>query len=134
MARNYKYPDQDGFTIVELLVTIVVGAILLTGLNVAIISQVHLSERTRDLTLSNAFVEYKIESLRSIGYSGLTDSTTNITSELPADLNSPRSGSLQISTLSSGMKQIDITVSYNSQGTNRTYSYTTYIGELGVGQ
>ena len=134
MKNKLPAPVQNGYTIVELLVTLFVGAVLLVALNTVIISQIHLSERTRDLALSSAFAENKIESLRSLGFSGLTDSTSDITSELPTELKKPRTGTLIISTQASGLKKIDITITYNDQGAPRTYSFTTYIGELGVGQ
>lgn len=94
----------------------------------------HLSGRGRNLVLSSSFVEAKVEALRSIGYNGLGDGTSDIGNELPAELAQPRSASLQISAQGAGLRQIDIIVTYSDQGTPRTYSYRTYIGELGVGQ
>lgn len=123
-----------GFTIVELIVAMVVGTIVVASASLIIISQVHLSQRGRDLIILNAYVENKIESLRSIGYLGLSDGTTDIAGELPAELNAPRSGTLQISPQSTGLKKIDVSISYNDQGANRIYSYSTFLGELGVGQ
>ena len=126
--------NQQGFTIVELIVATIVGSIIVGGVSLIIASQVHLSQRGRDLVIANAYVEHKIEALRSIGFLGLTDGSTSITTELPVELNSPRSGTLQISSFSSAIKKVDISLTYNDQGINRTYSYTTYVGELGVGQ
>ena len=123
-----------GFTIVELTVSVVVAAIFFLSLNVAYTSYVHGGEQVKDLTLANSYAESKIESLRNTGYNSLALGTTSITGELPSDLKSPRSGSLQISSPQTGLKKIDLSISYNDQGTSRTYSYTTYVGELGVGQ
>jgi type II secretory pathway pseudopilin PulG len=128
------YKDQFGFTIVELIVTMIVGTILIGSSILILTSGQRLSQTHRDLIAANAFAEKKVEALRSIGFLGLTDGTTNITNELPAELNPPRNGSLQITTPSSGLKKIDLTITYNDQGSSRTYKYTTYIGELGVGQ
>lgn len=94
----------------------------------------HLGGKGRNLVLSNSFIEGKIEALRSIGYNGLSDGTTDIAGELPSELSQPRSASLQISSPGAGLKQIDVTITYSDQGTNRSYSYRTFIGELGVGQ
>lgn len=123
-----------GFTIVEIIVAITIGAITIGSAFLILTSQLHLSQRARDLTVVNAYVENKVESLRSLGFLGLSDGSTNVSSELPSELSSPRSGTVQISSFSSSIKKVDVTVNYNDQGTNRTYSYTTYIGELGVGQ
>lgn len=132
MTRIHK--NSAGFTIVELLVTMLVGAVIVGSTHVILMSHAHLSQQARDLVIVNAYAENKIESLRSIGFAGLTDGTATITSELPTELNSPRAGTLQISSYSSAIKKVDLSISYNDQGANRTYSYTTYVGELGVGQ
>lgn len=126
--------NQAGFTVVEILVAIIVGAVVITGANGIIVSQSYLSQRGRDLVLANAFVEGKVEGLRSTGFLALSDGTTDITAELPAELNSPRVGTVTISTYSSAIKRVDISITYNEQGASRNYSYSTLIGELGVGQ
>ena len=120
--------------IVELIVAIVVGAVMIGSAILLMTSDEYLSQRHRDLVVANAFVEQKVETLRSSGFLGLSNGTTDIAGEMPSELNSPRSGSLQISTFADGIKKIDISITYNEQGANRTYSYSTFIGELGVGQ
>lgn len=129
-----KPKKSDGFTIVELLVAIIVGAIIIGAATSIIVSQTHISQRGRDLIIANAYIENKVESLRSAGFATLNIGTTDITGELPSELNSPRSGSVVISSQSSAIKKILITIAYNDQGTSRSYSYTTFVGELGVGQ
>lgn len=126
--------DNPGFTIVELIIAIVVGGVIFASAGVAISNYSHLAGRGQNLVLANSFVEGKVESLRSIGYSGLGNGTTDIGNELPADLQGPKSASLEISEPSQGLKQVNITVAYSDQGANRSYSYRTYVGELGVGQ
>ncbi len=131
MARRLT---SSGFTIVELLVAIAVGGIMFVSLNTMYTSQTYLSQRGRDVVLANAFAESKVEGLRSKGFLGLDDGTTDITSELPSELSTPRSGSLVISSFSAAIKNVEITITYNEQGQSRTYYYKTFIGELGVGQ
>src|SRR3989344_4791852 len=126
--------DSTGFTTVELIIATVVGGIIIASASLIIGNYSHLSGKGRNLVLSNSFVEAKAEALRSTGYNGLNDGITDIGNELPAELATPRSASLQISPQGAGLKQIDITVTYSDQGAPRTYSYRTYIGELGVGQ
>lgn len=112
----------------------IVGTMMIGSAILILTSHLHLSQRGRDLVIANAYIENKIEGLRSIGFAGLSDGTTDITSELPTELNAPRSGSYVISSPSSAVKRVVVTITYNDQGDNRTYSYTTYIGELGAGQ
>lgn len=131
---NRVNQDQYGYTLVEILVTIIVGAILVSSISLVVSNQSFLAQRGRDVTIANSYAENKVEELRSVGYLGLTDGTTNITSELPSELGSPRSASLVISTVTTGIKKAVLTISYNEQGATRTTSYTTLVGELGVGQ
>lgn len=129
-----KKLERSGFTIVELLVALVVGGIMFVSLNAMYTSQTYLAQRSRDVVLANAFVESKVESLRSKGFLSLSNGTTDITNELPDELSSSRSGTLVIGTYSDGVKSIEITVTYNEQGSSRSYYYKSFIGELGVGQ
>jgi prepilin-type N-terminal cleavage/methylation domain-containing protein len=128
--------SQSGFTLVELLVCIAVGAIVTMSLTQVVTQYIHVNQRGRYLSLANSYVEAKVEALRNIGYNGINAGTTNLTSELPTGLPPSRSGTMVITTPPAlpGIKKIDITVSYKDQGQTNTYSYTTYIGELGVGQ
>ena len=126
-------PNQ-GFTLVEILVSIVVAGVLITSVNTIASTQAYISQQARDTTLANAYAESKIESLRSLGYLGLTDGTTDITSELPVELSNTRSASQEIGSFATDIKSVVLTITYNEQGKPRTYTYKTYVGELGVGQ
>jgi|SRR5579862_3916394 len=130
---NKKLAAQSGFTIVELIVAMIVGTSFIITTNSAVNDYTHLSTRTRQLTLANSFAESEVEALRNNGYNSLTLGTTDISSQLPSGLQSPKSASLVVSSPLAGIKQVDLTISYYDQAV-RTYSYTTYIGELGVGQ
>jgi prepilin-type N-terminal cleavage/methylation domain-containing protein len=125
---------QEGFTIVELLVAIAVGAIVTASLSQVVTSYVHVAQRGRYMNLANSYAEAKAESLRNEGYNSLSAGTTNISSELPSQLPLYKSASMTIGNPSGGLKQVDISVTYKDQGQTNTLSYTTYIGELGVGQ
>jgi prepilin-type N-terminal cleavage/methylation domain-containing protein len=125
---------EKGFTVVELLVSMVVVVILVVGINSIYLTHLAQSHRVRNVILVNSFVENKVEALRSAGFLSISDGTIDISNELPSDLNAPKSASLQISSPESGLKSALVSVTYSDNGTPRTYSYQTYVGELGVGQ
>ncbi len=125
---------QAGFTAIELLVAIAVVGILVPTLVGFVNTLNRLNDRARDMAIINALVENKVEGLRSMGYTGLSNGTTQFTNELPASIGSPKTASYTVTTPNAGIKQIDATVTYNDHGANKTISYRTYIGELGVGQ
>jgi prepilin-type N-terminal cleavage/methylation domain-containing protein len=126
--------NNQGFTVVELLVSIIVAAILITSVSTILTTHTYISQQGRDLALANAFAEAKVETLRSIGYLGLSDGTTDITSELPSELSSPRTASQQISSYTNDIKAVTLSITYNEQGKSKTHTYKTFVGELGVGQ
>ena len=123
-----------GFTIVELLVTMIIGGLLAGSVALFLSLHTHIAQRGRDVSVTNSFVENKVESLRSAGYLTLLNGTTDITNELPSELKKPRSASMVISDEDTAIKRVDISVTYSDQGTPRTYTYSTLVGELGVGQ
>lgn len=125
---------QDGFTIIELLVAIAVVGILVPTLVGFVNTLNRFNDRARDFTLVNSLAENKIESLRSVGYNSINTGTVSFTNEMPATLGSPRSASYTVTIPNTGIKQIDMTISYNDHGTTQSVVYKTYIGELGVGQ
>lgn len=126
--------NDHGFTLVELLVSIAVAAIVIASLNQLVSGYLHVSQRGRYISLANEYVESKVESLRNQGYNSLNAGTYSLTSELPSTLPPSRAASMTVGAPSGGIKQVDITVSYNDNGISNSYAYTTYIGELGVGQ
>lgn len=134
MNHSQKQTGEAGFTLVELLVSLAVGAVLIGSVHIVYTNQLALSQQTRDTVLANAFAESKIEALRSKGYLGVSNGTNDITGELPSELQSPRSASLAVTAQSTSVKNVLLTITYRSQGKDQTYSYTTYLGELGVGQ
>ena len=132
--RSLKTNSISGFTIVEVLVAIAVGGIMVGSLNQVVDGYLHLSQRGRYLNLANAYVEAKTEALRNAGYNSLSNGSTNLKAELPSQLPPSRNATLTVADQATGLKKIDITISYNDQGQPNTFNYTTYIGELGVGQ
>lgn len=123
-----------GFTIVEVLIAIALGGILVILLNQVVTNYLHISQRGRYLSLANSFVDGKVEALRSAGFNSLSNGTSNLTSSLSSQLPPSRSASMTITSSITGIKQIELTVSYHEQGQTNVHNYTTYIGELGVGQ
>ncbi len=128
-----KQNDVAGFSIVELILAIVVGATFLGSMSLVTNSYTNLGKRSRNLVLANAYAEAKVEGLRNTGYNSLNAGTTSLTAELPSQLPG-RSGSLVISQPQTGLKQLDVSISYKDGTISRTYTYRTYVGELGVGQ
>jgi prepilin-type N-terminal cleavage/methylation domain-containing protein len=125
---------QAGFTIVELLIAIAVMGILVPTLAGLINTMNRLNDRARDLNIVNSLAENKAESLRSMGFSALSDGSTSFATELPVTLGSPKSATYTVSNPHTGIKQVDMTITYTDHNKTETMRYRTYVGELGVGQ
>jgi prepilin-type N-terminal cleavage/methylation domain-containing protein len=126
--------SSDGFTIVEILVAMAVAAVIIISLNAVTNTYLHISQKGRYLNLANSFAEAKTEQLRNKGYNALTTGTTSLTSSLPSGLPPGSTATMTVTSPSGGIKQVDISISYKDTGKTLTYGYTTYLGELGVGQ
>lgn len=127
---------EAGISIVELIVGTTLIAICVPVIASMMVALTRLNDRAYDMTVINALVENKIESLRSKGFPGVPNGTVDFTAELPATIAGPRSASYTVSDSAFGpsVKTIDVTVSYSDYGTARQVAYKTNLGELGVGQ
>lgn len=126
--------NKSGFTIIELLITMAVFGLVIPGLVGLVTTNQRLNDRARDLSTINALVENKVEGLRSISFVGVSNGTYDFSSELPETIAVPRSATYVVSSVSSSLKQIDITITYADYGQTKSLEYRTYLGELGVGQ
>jgi type II secretory pathway pseudopilin PulG len=124
----------SGFTIVELVITIVIAGFIIPAVAIAITNLSVINKISRDKALANMLVQNKIETLRSAGYNALSNGTTSFASELPNTISSPKSASYTISSPATGIKQIDVNVSFTEYNVTKNLTFRTYISELGVGQ
>jgi len=126
---------RGGFTVVELVIATVIAGIIIPAVAIAINNLAAVSHRARDLATANMIAQNKVESLRSAGYNSINTGSVDFTSELPSDMGSPKSASYVVSAPETGVKQVDVYVSYTDYGSApQNLTFRTYISELGVGQ
>lgn len=125
---------QKGFTIVELVVTVVIAGIIIPAVALALNNLAAINHRARDYALANEIAQNKVETLRSDGYNSINTGTVNFSNELPASMGSPKSASYTITSPTTGEKQVDISISFTEYNATRSLKFRTYISELGVGQ
>lgn len=124
----------DGFTLVEILVTILLLGICVASLSSMFISIRNIQVQTSYYDTANRAAAREIESLRNDSYATLTaGQTINFTADLPSNLPG-RSGLATISAPSDGLRRVDATVTYISQGKTRTVTLSSLIGEIGITQ
>lgn len=131
MIRN----KQDGFTIVELLVAIVVVGLMVVGVTSLFITIQTTQRKTRLLETATRAGEKKIEELRNVNYNSLeTDSTIDFTAELPSSLPEPRSANVAVSEPTPGVKRVDVTITYRDGRADKDVHLSSMIGVIGIGQ
>jgi prepilin-type N-terminal cleavage/methylation domain-containing protein len=131
MNKNNR---QTGFTIVELMITVVLAGIIIPAVAISLTNLAVVNKQARDQALANMLAQNKVETLRSAGYNSLNNGTTSFSAELPNIMGSPKSASYTISSPQTGIKQIDISISYTEYKSTKALTYKTYVSELGVGQ
>lgn len=125
---------EQGFTLIELILTIAVFAIVMPAIAIGINNLTVINNRARDLALVNMLAQNKVESLRSAGYNSIPIGSTDFTPELPPTLASPKNGNYTVTNSTPGIKEVLVTISYRDYSQTKTVNYKTIISEIGVGQ
>ena len=126
--------NQAGFTIVELLVTIVIIGLTTASLSSLFISIRHVQQQTGYIDEATRAAQREIETLRNDNYASLTPGQTiDFSSHLPSSLPNG-SGSVVVSQLENDLRRVDVTVSYTAEGTQKNITLSSLIGVIGIAQ
>ena len=125
----------QGFTIVELLVSIVVIGIATASISYMFISIQNIQSQSTMLDTATRAAESEIETLRNDNYTSLTPGETiNFSSSLSPNLPAGSTGEAVISQPSVDIRRVDASVTYNSGGQNHTITVSSLIGAIGISQ
>lgn len=128
MKRYISPQKQSGFTIVEIIVTLVVfsiGVIIVTLL----ITSIQFAQRNATyFSIATHAAKSKVEQIRSSGFDTVTDGDT-FTSELPSTLPSGKTGVVHVSIPVDApkSKKIEVTVTYPMGSTSKSVAITAYV-------
>jgi len=124
-----------GFTIVELLVTVVVSSLIFLAVSSLFITIAGAQRSTRLLESASRAGERQIEALRNENYGSLQPgSTITFTNQLPEDLPGPRSGTATISQPTEGVRRVDVNITYKDGNNDKTVKLSSLIGQIGIAQ
>lgn len=119
----------------ELVVTTVVTGLVIVSVASLFITIERTQHSTQLLETATRAGEQQIESLRNSNYSSLTPGQTiTFTDSLPSELPSPRSGTVAISEPSTGIRRVDVTITYRDGSKQKDVKLSSLIGQLGIGQ
>ncbi len=125
--------NQLGFTIVELLITIVIIGIAGVGIGSLFYAVQYTQVRSQHRDLATRAAQRRIEYLRNSSYNTLTAGTTqNFTADLPAGLPGTKSGTVEITEPTPGLKKLSVTITYNENGRQQQVKMTSTVGLIGL--
>ena len=135
MTKCSRRSLEGGFTLAELMVTIVVLGLVIAGIGgLYYIMQVN-EVRSQRLDLAMRAARTQIEKLRNNGYNALTPgSNIDFTSSLPAGLPAGKTGTVVVSEPLPDLRRVDVTVQYTDYGKSQTVTLSSNIGIIGIGQ
>lgn len=130
MKRN-----EHGFTLVELMVTMIVAGIVITSISTMFLTIQRTQRRTAYLESATRAAQRQVEVLRNRQYNQLTPGVDiDFTSSLPDSLLAPRTGTVEVSEPTAGLRKVDITVTYRDGSDTRPVKLSSLIGVLGITQ
>lgn len=124
---------QTGFTLVELMIATVAFGIVAIGLTSLFLSLQNVQRKAAYLETATRSAQQEVESLRNNNY-GELPAGGNLSFSVPSSLPAPRSGSVAISEPNSGIKRVDVTVTYTDHGVAKTVKLSSLIGIIGISQ
>jgi prepilin-type N-terminal cleavage/methylation domain-containing protein len=136
--------DQRGFTILELVVAMAFAGIVLVSLTELFAGLRQINRAANNYTIAVEVAQQYMEKFRNTSYSGISTGTTDVTSAaLTAypGLLTPRSATTIVTyvdtsgvtqTYDTGLKKVEVDISYKDRTGTRQVQFTTQIAELGL--
>jgi len=123
----------DGFTIVELVATIVVFGIASLGIANMFYSMQSIQQQSSHLDIATRAAQREVEMLRNETYNALVvGQPINFTSDLPSALPKNKSGIVTVTEPSPGLKRVDVSVTYSDGSKQQQVQLSSIIGVLGL--
>lgn len=131
--RQRKRVSEAGFGVPEIIITIVVLGVMSIGIIGIFRSILYIQTATNYQKIATFAAQREIETLRNSNYNQLVaGSTINFTSELPPELPRGKTGTVIVSEPVAGIKQVDVTVAYKHNNSNRQVKVSSMIGVIGI--
>lgn len=134
--------DSQGFTVVELLITLIVVGVVFMAFTTTFAGVENISKKGNDVAIASTQAFAKLQQYEGMNFTSLPTTAPvgslqeveDFSASLPTALESPRSGKVFINTSSSTLKQVDVRVSFGSGPSQRYIEYVTFIQRNGLGR
>ncbi len=134
--------NSGGFSVVELLITLVVVGVVFIAFTTSFASISNISKKGTDIATAGQLAYAKLQEYENLSFASLPSTAPigtlqqveDFSASLPGVLEAPRSGLVYINTSSSTLKQVDVKLTFGSGSTQRYIEYVTFIQKNGAGR
>jgi len=128
---------ERGFTLIELVVTMVFLGIVLVSVSGLFASLRQTNTEANNYTIASEVAQQLVEEYRNLPYANITTGTKDVTSYLSSypSLKTPRSATVVVTQVDAkGLISVDVSVSYTSRTGSKKVELTTLISNKGINQ
>jgi general secretion pathway protein I len=115
--------NKKGFTLLEIVIALAIFAIGLVGLLSLFPVGFQSAKKASDLTQATIYAQEKMEELKQSDFDSISDSSGTFS-------DSRFSWDLATSSVSTGLKKLELTVSWTERGKNYNEEFVTYVADL----
>jgi prepilin-type N-terminal cleavage/methylation domain-containing protein len=139
---NKLHQDTRGFSVVELLITLIVIGVVFGTFLTAFTSIQNINKKSLDLSAANTLAFAKVQEYENKNYTSLPTTSPagtlveveDFSPTLPASFESPKTAKVYVNTVSPSLKQIVVTITFGSGATQRQIQYGNFIQKNGLGR
>jgi type II secretory pathway pseudopilin PulG len=131
---KHKLFGEGGFTLVELIVTATFVATMSTIIVEVFVTIGKVNRQARNLAVATELAQQKMEADRDAGYSAIPASE-DFTASLPGYFGAPKSATATFSDIvpaDSGLKQLDVSISYTDAHQTKNVKLSTLVAQTGI--
>lgn len=137
-----KKTSEDGFSIVELLITLIIIGIAFGAFATTYTAIQNINKKAIDINIANGLAFAKMQDYENKNFTSLPATTPtgslqqveDFSSSLPSTLQSPRSGIVYVNTVSPTLKQVVVNITFGSGDSQRQIQYANFIQKNGLGR
>lgn len=134
--------DQTGFSIVELLITLVIISTTFGAFMITFTTIQNINKKSIDINTANTIAFAKVQDYENRAFATIpTTSPTgslqmveDFSSSLPNTLETPRVGRVFVNTVSGNLKQVVVNITFGSGDSMRQIQYADFIHSNGLGR
>lgn len=128
MNQRLSQKTKKGITLVEIVISMFIVVMIIAIAGTLIRLLILSNSESYVVTNVSVVAQNKIEGIRNTSFASISNGTQDFSNELPANLPHPRSASINISSVNTDIKKVEVTIQYGDQ----QQIYTTYVGRASV--